>query len=697
MKIFYTILVASAQYHGTEALTYSSDRQLPLRSIVLVPLQKQAVLGIVTGVSVKPRFATKDILDAYNVPPLPIHLIKLAEWIGSYYPAPLGMIVQQIVPAFLSAKLITENVCIATDIPITADSLPRLTAEQSTALQIMKNTNTYLIHGDTGSGKTRVYIEMVTLAIISGRSAIVLTPEIGLTSQLAASFRAIFGSRVVLVHSQLTPKARQLTWLRIVTSKIPLIVLGPRSALFSPLPNIGIIVVDESHEPAYKQEQAPHYHAVRVASQLAHLHKASLILGSATPSITDYYIAEQKHKPIIRMIQQATSGNDVATGRMSFPESRLHSTSDHHAPLKGSARGTSQPRGSENNTQPVSMEVVTTVVDLKDRSQFTRSQYLSTNLLLAIDTSLLRGEQSLLYLNRRGTARVIRCNTCGWQAVCLHCDLPLTYHHDLHILQCHTCGFRTSTPTSCPDCGNTDVVFKVVGTKAIEEEVKRLYPHARVKRFDTDNSTAERFDKHYDAIKAGEVDILVGTQLLAKGLDLPKLTTLGVVIADTSLTFPDYSAEERTYQLLAQVIGRVGRGHNRLSGSQERIIVQSYAPDRPVITAALTHDWNTYYNTELRERQLFYFPPFCYLLKLSCRRATSKSAEKTAEQFYTVLKTLKLPITIEGPMPSFHAKVGDKFEWQLVIKSKQRTALLQVVSNLPKSGWSYDIDPVNLL
>jgi len=650
VKQYYTVLVASQQYHGTEALTYSSDSDVPLRAVVRVPMQRQSILGVVTGTTGKPRFATKDILEVFGLPALPAELVALAEWILAYYPAPMGMVTQQIVPASLTVKTIGETGGLSEDIAPVTSQLPPLTAEQALALQTMSERDTFVLHGDTGTGKTRVYIELALAAVGAGRSAIVLTPEIGLTSQLAGSFRAVFGERVVLVHSQLTPKARQQTWLRILRSSVPLIVLGPRSALFSPLPRIGVIIVDESHEPAYKQEQAPHYHAVRVASQLAHLHQASLILGSATPSITDYYIAEMKGKPIIRMTAQATGGYTEAV-------------------------------------------VTTVVVDLKDRSQFTRSQYISTAMLRSIDKSLQRGEQSLLYLNRRGTARVILCNACGWQAVCPHCDLPLTYHHDLHILQCHTCGFKTSTPTSCPDCDNADVVFKVVGTKAIEEEVRRLYPNARVMRFDTDNKKSDRLAEHFAAIKSGEIDILVGTQLLAKGLDLPKLTTLGVVIADTSLTFPDYSAEERTYQLLAQVIGRVGRGHS----AEERIVVQSYAPERPVITAALARDWDTYYLAELRERELFFFPPFCYLLKLTCRRATSKSAEKAAEQFFATLAELKLPMIVEGPMPSFHAKIGDKFEWQLIIKTKQRAALIRVIEHLPKSGWSYDIDPVNLL
>lgn len=637
------------QYHGNEALTYSFDKQMPVGSVVRVPLQKMTALGVVVESVARPPFKTKPILEAFLLPPLPAALPAMITWLRDYYPAPLGQTTLQILPGQLTEKTIAESAGITTALPVHDAALPALTDEQAAAVGAICQPDTYILHGDTGTGKTRVYVELAKKTVSDGKSVIVLTPEISLTSQLAQNFHHVFGERVVVVHSGLTPKERQATWLRILKSTEPLIVLGPRSALFAPVRSVGLIIVDESHEPAYKQEQAPHYQAVRVASQLAHLHKATLILGSATPSITDYYIAEQKHKSILRMTTPARS------------------------------TGTSK--------------VTTELIDLKDRDKFTRSQYLSDTLISSIKESLSRGEQSLLYLNRRGTARVILCHNCGWQAVCPHCDLPLTYHHDLHNLQCHTCGYHESVRTSCPECGNTEIIFKVVGTKAIEEEAQRLFPEARIMRFDTDNKKAERFEQHYESVRKGAVDILVGTQLLAKGLDLPKLTTLGVVIADTSLTFPDYSSEERTYQLLNQVIGRVGRGHSE----QERIIVQSYDPKRPIITAALASDWDTFYKTELTERQLFTFPPFCYALKLACRRASSAAAEKASEQFLYSIKKLHLPLLIDGPTPSFHAKVSGKYEWQLVVKSKRREALLEVIRALPKSGWSYDIDPINLL
>jgi primosomal protein N' (replication factor Y) len=655
MGFYYKVLVGSAQYHGSEPLTYSSDADVPLYSVVRVPLQKISALGMIIEKVSKPAFATKNILESYELPPLPASLPKMVEWLRENYPAPLGVTALSILPSTLTPKLIDEIMGLQKPVTINSENLPPPTAEQTDVLKKIEKTDTYILHGDTGTGKTRVYIELALRSIHGGKSVIILTPEISLTSQLAQSFQNVFGERVIVVHSGLTPKARQTTWLKILKSTEPMIVLGPRSALFSPVANVGLIVVDESHEPAYKQEQAPHYQAVRVASWLAAHHKAVLILGSATPSITDYFIAKQKQKPILRM----------KTSAQKMSQKNLENTS----------------------------EVTTEIIDLKNRDNFTRSQYLSNALISSIKTSLANGEQSLLYLNRRGTARVILCNNCGWQAVCPHCDLPMTYHHDSYELQCHTCGFHQGVPTSCPECGNTEIVFKVVGTKAIEEEARKLFPDARVMRFDTDNKKAERFEQHYEAVKNGEVDILVGTQLLAKGLDLPKLTTLGVVIADTSLTFPDYSAEERTYQLLNQVIGRVGRGHSE----NERIVVQSYDPERAVIQSALASDYDSFYKNELAERQLFNFPPFIYALKLSCKMASNKAAEAKAEQFVYSIRKLDFPLLIDGPIPSFHAKVAGKYEWQLVVKSRQRKALLEVIKALPKSGWSYDIDPINLL
>lgn len=640
------VLVADSSYHGTEALTYQSETSLSRGALVRVPLKKSIVLGVVTAVNVKkPRFATRSVTHLPALEPLPPQTIDLMLWMYAFYPSPLGAVVQQFFPKDLPKKEI-EPLHFAN---IEA-SLPPLTQDQQQAVASMQPTGIHLLHGDTGTGKTRVYMELAKQVLASGKSAIVLTPEIGLTSQLATNFEQYFGSRVIVMHSQLTEATRKKIWLTILQQTEPVIVIGPRSALFAPLHNIGLIVVDESHDSAYKQDKSPYYNTAHVAGKLAALHKAPLVLGSATPSVADYYIAEQKDRPIMRMTTTAASNTD-----------------------------------NKDNVADI------TVVDLRDHAKFTKKSHLSDILIAAVEKELSEGGQVLLFLNRRGTARVVMCENCGWQADCPHCDLPLVYHSDSHSMRCHSCNYNTKPPMSCPICNNASIVFKSIGTKAIAEEAARLFPEASIQRFDTDNTKSERIENHYADIRAGKVDIIIGTQTLAKGLDLPQLALVGVIIADTSLYVPDFSSQERTFQLLNQVIGRVGRGHR-----DGKAIIQTYNPDSAVLKAVLQKDWDTFYSRELQEREQFMFPPFCYMLKIWCRRATAKSAQSTAEKCARTIRELGLRVTVEGPTPSFHEKVAGKYEWQLIIKSKNRGNLLSVVAALP-AGWSHDIDPINLL
>jgi primosomal protein N' (replication factor Y) len=617
-----------------------------LGSIVEVEMQKELVLGIVAGSVSRPRFKTKEITKIYDLPPLPGHVLRLARWLIDYYPAPLGILAQQFLPANLSEKQLsaeTDNNFDKSDF----SSLPKLSSEQEAALEAMAERNTYLLHGITGSGKTRLYIELAAQAVNNGKSAIILTPEISLTSQLSGSFKTVFKNRVIIIHSQQAGSERQKAWLDCLRSNEPRIVIGPRSAIFSPLLKIGLIVLDEAHETAYKQEQAPQYQAGRVGAQLAAFTHSSLVLGSATPSVSDYYLAEQKRKPIIELKHLAGSKPQAAT------------------------------------------EIV--IIDKREHEQFSRSSQLSTILIKSIDAALSRGEQSLLYLNRRGTARLVLCENCGWQAVCPHCDVPLTYHGDFHVLRCHSCDYRSPAPANCPDCGHSDIIYKTAGTKAIVDEVSMLFPGKRVARFDTDNLKAERFEQHYESVKSGEIDILVGTQLLAKGLDLPRLSTLGIILADTSLYLPDFSAQERTFQLISQVLGRVGRGH--VAG---KAIIQTYHPDHQVLLDAISSDYQSFYKSELTSRKEFLFPPFCYLLKLTVRRSSIKSAESAAVNLKAELQNSGYHVRIEGPAPSFYERFQSKYQWQLVIKAKERNELIKIISVLP-SGWSSDLDPMDLL
>ncbi|MCX6728031.1 MAG: primosomal protein N' [Candidatus Saccharibacteria bacterium] len=645
---YYQTLVTSSSYYGKEALTYSSPNALALGSIVLVPLRATQSSAIIIKEVTKPSFASKEVIRLLVEAPIPRASLQLLAWMQNFYPSASSVAASLFVPSSLMPSKLNKFDKSESEKPKEAVKLPQLSDEQVNVLTKIRKSDaqTYLLHGDTGSGKTRVYAELAHEVITGGSNVIILTPEIGLTPQMVLNLQQTIQATIVIIHSNLTLKERRNIWLRIISSKNPLVIVGPRSALFAPIPNVKLIVVDEFHDQAYKQEQSPYYSSIRVASALANIHGAKLILGSATPTITEYYIATEKHIPILRM-------EGLASGK---------STKTHIE-----------------------------VVNARDKKSYTRNSFLSDSLLKAIEHAQQNKKQSLVFLNRRGTARLVLCQDCDWHAVCPSCDLPLTYHGDTHTMRCHTCGYKQTSVVSCPKCGSSEIIFRSIGTKSITEQLTRLFPDARIQRFDSDNSKLDRFDQNYQAVANGDVDIIVGTQMLVKGLDLPNLAVVGVVAADSSLYFPDYTAEEQTYQILTQVVGRVGRGH-----TDGTVIVQTYAPDGTAQIAALQKDWSLFYNQQILERQQYVYPPFCYLLKLTCARKTQKSAIQASDILLKRLRSMAIHAQIIGPTPRFNEKASGNFNWQVIIKSKQRSELLSIISNLP-SGWSYDIDPSNLL
>lgn len=641
---FYEVFVSSQRYHGSEPLTYSSQQQLSAGAIVSVLLGRQSVVGFVLREVKKPAFATKDILSTIDSTVLPEPLVNLHSWIQTYYPGPSGILTQLFLPSSIdtaSRRKKTQQAAVE------LLEQPPLTSEQEKAVADIQSgtSSSYLLHGETGSGKTRVYIELSKKILGSGKSVLILTPEIGLTPQLTSRLERSLPGKITVLHSNQTIAERRDNWKAIAANTEPQVIVGPRSALFAPVTSLGLIIIDECHDAAYKQDQMPYYQTSRVAGKLTALHGAKLVLGSATPSVSDYFTFESKSLPIIRMTE--------------------------------SARGT--------------RDITTTVVDLKDRQKFSRSPWLSDTLILDIESALQSGYQSLVFLNRRGTARIIVCGSCGWQAICPRCDLPLTYHGDKHRLQCHTCGFSERTPLACPECKKPEVQFKSIGTKTLIQEVERLFPEARTARFDSDNTKAESMDTQFESILHGEIDILVGTQVLSKGLDLPLLQVIGVVLADTGLYFPDYSAEERTFQMLHQVIGRVGRGH--IAG---KVTLQSYNPDSAPIKAAIARDYRAFYESQLSERHSYRFPPYYFVLKVSIERAIQTNARSSAHDLARALLESGLAIEVTGPSPAFIEKAKNKYRWQIIVKAKQRQELVKAIRMLPKNC-SYDIDPTNLL
>lgn len=645
---YYKILPADAKYKSAAPLVYSSDELLPALSVVTVPLRNRNVSGFVLGKTAKPAFAAKPVKNRLTHCTLPGHCLQLARWLENYYAVSLGEALRQFAPTKPSLRPATEAQPLEQINEVQLELQAPLTADQKRAIKEIKASagTTVLLHGQTGAGKTRVYLELARQTLTAGKSVILLTPEISLTTQLAAAAESYLQIKPLVLHSQLTAAQRKRLWRQIIESAGPQVVVGPRSALFSPLASLGLIVLDEAHEPAYKQEQSPHYNALRVASQLGALTGAKVIYGTATPNVTDYYLASQKSS-MVRMEQMAL----------------------------GAGAG----------------EVETEIVDLKDRQNFTINPYLSKNLLKAIKLTLTAKKQVIIYLNRRGSARVILCRVCGWQFLCPNCDVNLIYHADEHAARCHICGFAATPPVQCPNCANPDIIYKTIGTKALTEQVKALFPDRVVRRFDSDNLAGEQLNQVYGELLAGKVDILVGTQLLAKGLDLPRLGLVGIVAAESSLTLPDYTAEERTFQLLYQVIGRVGRGH-----AKGTVVVQTYEPTSVVIRSAVARDYKSFYEYVLAERQTFRFPPFSYLMKLTVRRATLTGAQTAAQKLKDDLAAAGLPIEIIGPTPSFYARRGKYFYYQLVCKSKTRDHLLALAKLVPPD-WQIDLDPADLL
>lgn len=642
--MYYRVLVASQRYHGNESLTYASDEKLSIGQIVKAPLGNITVTGIVAEIVSKPRFPAKALLHSWDVV-VPSTTVKLIQWLHGYYPAALGSITELFTPPAMP-KTIEPTVRTAS--PVITEHLPPLTQEQTRAMHNIKKSQeqSILLHGDTGTGKTRLYLELAQEAIHRGKSVIITTPEIGLTEPLVKLFTEVFGTRVSVTHSSMTPAARRQQWIAVCTSTDPVVLIGPRSALFYPVHNLGLVILDEAHDTAYKQDQAPYYQASRVAAELARLHHAQLILGTATPLATDYYYFLAKKLPIVRLTTPAVQ------------------------------------------TQT---RVVPVVVDSRERTNFSRSPYLSNQLLDATAEALSNNEQTLLFLNRRGSARVVLCNSCGWQALCPRCDTSLTFHADTHNMRCHSCDYKDTVPASCPQCQGLELLFTSIGTKALETEITKHFPGAVVARFDGDTHRSEGLVAKFNDLQQGAIDIVIGTQSIAKGHDLPKLSVVGIVQADMSLAIPDYTASERTYHLLTQVTGRIGRGHR--SGT---LVLQTHNPSSSVISQALAKDYKAFYDQEIVERQTYNFPPFVYLMTVTCARATTASAEKACLQAKQQLLTNVPGISIEGPTPRFIEKVANRYSWHLVVRARSRTKLTEAIKHLP-SGCTPNLDPTNLL
>ena len=669
-----------------EELTYSYDASLLPGQVVMVPLGRRVVPGVVLKKVVRPDFATKKILQILYSKPLPMHLLKTAEFIHDYYMVPLGTAISLMLPrgvqkkrrktdqmfgesdggkekltacpsgtlraalaksscplghtvSFSSPTQITEQF---SDLP----EIPLNTAQKNALKDLQKALGaTKLLFGVTGSGKTNIYVRMALNALQGNKSTVLLVPEIALTGQLVRVFKEYFGERVVLIHSQQAEAERHLIFEKILGVEGPLIVVGPRSALFAPLADLGLIIIDEEHESTYIQENAPKYSAIRVASFMATVAGCPLVLGSATPTVEDYYIAS-KRGAVVHLTEKA-------------------------------------------KTTAVKPEIK--IVDFKERDSFSKNKYFSNSLLSAMATNLEQGQQTLIFHNRRGSSPLTICESCGEEILCPNCFLPLTLHADEYVLHCHTCGFQERVPVACPKCGAPGLIHKGFGTKLLESELKKLFPKARVKRFDADNKKGESLNAVYSEVRDGEVDILVGTQTVAKGLDLPRLATVGVVQADAGLALPDYMAEERVFQLLTQVIGRVGRGHL----NKAEVFIQTFRPKHPVLEFAKNEDYLGFYEYLIKKRRRAGFPPFQFVMKLEIVMKTEAIVLRKVRE---VVKRLSRDrqLIVSPPQPAFHERTNRGYTWQIIVRSRSRRALLEACEGLDQN-FKITLDPPGLL
>jgi primosomal protein N' (replication factor Y) len=589
-------------------------------------------------------------------------------------------------------------------------SPPRLTSEQESAWRALRDglralfqavasaddrpePPLYLLHGVTGSGKTELYLRAIQETLDSGRQAIALIPEIALTPQTIRRFAARFPDRLAVVHSGLSTGERYDSWRRIRVGRAD-VVIGPRSALFAPLPRLGCIILDEEHETAYKQERTPCYHAREVALRRARLEGAAVILGSATPDLGSYHRALKGQFTLLRLPQR------VMGHRVKVEEQRArYGIEAAQIRLREAGRG-------HEELAYLSLPPVE-IVDLRAELRAGNRSIFSRALQSALSDTVEHHQQAILFLNRRGAATFVLCRDCGLVLRCRRCDVPLTYHtHNggrsapgasrRGQLVCHRCSRQEAAPETCPRCGGHRIRYFGVGTQRVEEALHQLFPQVQTLRWDRDTTrTAASHDALLEQFISHKADVLIGTQMVAKGLDLPLVTLVGVISADTALNLPDFRASERTFQLLTQVAGRAGR--SILGG---RVIIQTYAPDHYAIQAASRHDYETFYHQEMAFRGEQGYPPLTRLARLVYRH--SDEGQCTAEvQRMANLVRLEVrrqglaDVSLIGPAPCFFHRLRGRYRWQLVLRAPDPAAPLRSFG-FPR-GWQVDIDPVGLL
>ncbi len=558
------------------------------------------------------------------------------------------------------------------------DMPPELTERQARELHPISGAlerrehEIFLLHGVTGSGKTELYLRSIARVLRQGRQALVLVPEIALTAQLVRRFAARFGPAVAILHSELSLGERYDTWRRLRRGEAR-IVVGSRSTVFAPLPELGLVIVDEEHDGSYKHADGVRYEARDVAVHLGALTRSAVILGSATPSLESYQAALDGRYRLLELPERVTPRR--GSGSQSIP------------------------------LPPVRM------VDMRDELRAGNRSLFSRALQHALSRTLAAGQQAILFLNRRGLASIVLCRDCGYVASCVRCSSPLVLHSVQHtasavaeaapspfdtIMRCHTCGYRELPPIQCPECWSMRIRHFGVGTQRVVEEMAALFPEARVLRWDRDVTGRKgSHDRLLDAFTNHEADVVVGTQMIAKGLDLPLVTLVGIVSADIGLHLPDFRAAERTFQLLAQVAGRAGR---RDIGGQ--VVLQTYIPDHYALQAAAAHDYRAFFQEEIAFRREAHYPPFGQLARLVTSSTSMARARASAEELACRIDVEigaqgVADASVIGPASAFLERVRNRYRWHLLVRAPDVHPILAALGPLP--GWIVDVDPVSML
>lgn len=572
--------------------------------------------------------------------------IELAKWISGMYFCSFGEALgimlpggrrESVLPAFDAEDPVSSNV-------------KKLSLEQKEAVKTIVQSEDRLLYlfGITGSGKTEVFLQASEQIIAQGKGVIYLVPEISLTHQLARDLKTRFSCGIALLHSSLTPSQRLKEWMKIKNGDAPF-VIGARSAVFAPVKNLGLIIIDEEHEGSYKSGSTPRYHARQVAMKRVQAADAKIVMGSATPSLEAYYLMENGR------IKKMVLSKRLSGGKL--PEHLLVPMYNEQSPL-------------------------------------------SKTLLQAMKLTLEEKKQIILFLNRRGFSYFFHCRSCGYEMTCSHCSIPLTLHKDRNRMVCHYCGYSEKPVTICPSCGSLDVGYSGFGTERIEEEVKRFFPEAAIRRVDSD--TVRKKDVLKNILKDfynGKIQILLGTQMVAKGLNFPGVNLVGIILADSSLHIPDFRAGERTFSLITQVSGRAGR-----FADDGKVVIQTYDPENPAIKMAVENRQEDFYKKELEMRKLLKFPPFYRLFRLVFRGKVRGNVENIASRVLSTLKSANRKKTeILGPSECPVSKISGNFRVQIIIRTLEFSTVHNDINNLynviPKSSvyMEIDVDPVSLM